>query len=169
MFRLATKNDVNKIMDIVKVIIVDMKCEGNYQWDEFYPTDKDFLNDINNNNLYVLEENDTLLGFICVVKANNKDYENVSIKSRDESYIIHRLGVNKNYRNQKIAQRLLEYGEKIAKKNNIFLMKSDTKITNIKMNNLFQKVGYIKKCEFQMQEKDGNYGTYNYYEKDLRM
>ena len=41
-----------------------MNQEGNYQWNEYYPTESDFLKDLTNEELFVVEENDkSIIGF----------------------------------------------------------------------------------------------------------
>src|SRR5699024_12861108 len=42
---------------------------GNYQWDEYYPTDVTFKKDIKNGTLYVYEEESVIKG--CIVADDN--------------------------------------------------------------------------------------------------
>ena len=77
---------------------------------------------------------------------------------------MHRLGLDKNYRKLGIAISFLKYVEELALKNNIFLIKADTEVKNIKMNTLFEKLGYKKLSTFNWSDNDG---LFNYYEKNL--
>jgi hypothetical protein len=45
-----------------------MHSYSNYQWDESYPQEKDFVNDIHNGDLFVAERNRNVVGFVCVNK-----------------------------------------------------------------------------------------------------
>ncbi len=72
MIRLATILDVNEIMDIVKETIVDMDKNNNHQWNNEYPLIKDFEKDIENKELYVIEEEGRVSGFACINKEDRK-------------------------------------------------------------------------------------------------
>ena len=41
MLRLATMQDLTRIMAIVQATVREMHAYGNYQWDEVYPTEQD--------------------------------------------------------------------------------------------------------------------------------
>ncbi len=163
MIRKANSNDLNKIMSITKDIVKEMKEAKNPQWHDNYPTLADFQEDLENNSLYVYE-NKEVIGFIVICKDTNNEYEKVKTSTPSEAYIMHRLGIAKNFRKQGIAYELIKYAEQIARKNNVYLMKADTEINNFKMNNLFAKLGYQKLDTFKWSDNDG---TYNYYEKRI--
>ena len=55
-YRLAAESDLDEICNLVKKAIDRMEQQGIYQWDDLYPTRKDFLEDINKNTLYVAVE-----------------------------------------------------------------------------------------------------------------
>lgn len=40
MLRLATMQDLTRIMAIVQATVREMHAYGNYQWDEVYPTEQ---------------------------------------------------------------------------------------------------------------------------------
>ena len=51
-FQKATESDIEEICSLVKNAIDVMDQNGIPQWDEFYPTKEDFLNDIRTQNLF---------------------------------------------------------------------------------------------------------------------
>lgn len=55
MLRLATMQDLTRIMAIVQATVMEMHAYGNYQWDEVYPTEQDFASDITQGDLFVSE------------------------------------------------------------------------------------------------------------------
>ena len=65
MIRKAEVRDLDRIMEIIKATIEEMKKYGNTQWDENYPQKNDFIGDVESESLYVSEENGELYGFIC--------------------------------------------------------------------------------------------------------
>lgn len=163
MIRKANLNDLESIMNITKEIVKEMKSAGNPQWHDNYPTKEDFTIDINNNTLYVYEE-ERVVGFICIAKDIENDYEKVLESSKEEAYIVHRLGIDKNFRKSGIATKLMSFAEELATKNNIYLIKADTEVNNQKMNALFKKLGYHQISTLTWSDNDG---LYNYYEKKL--
>ena len=164
MIRLAKEEDLKSIIEIVNEIKMDMKEEQNPQWHSGYPLLEDFKRDFEKNNLYVLEEDKTIYAFVCIMEDMDDDYEQVPNRTKEKSYIIHRLAVDKNIRNKGYAKSLIKYAENIALDNRAFYLKGDTEIHNQKMNQLFLKLGFQKKGELHWSDNDG---TYNYYEKKL--
>ena len=57
-----------------------------------------------------------------------------------------------------------EIKEEMRKENNIKILKSDTEISNAKMNDLFIKEGYKYIGRFSYNDYPG---IYNYYEKEI--
>lgn len=163
MIRKATLDDLDRIMQITKEIVAEMKENGNPQWSDLYPTKEDFTEDINNNTLYVYEK-DKVIGFICITKDTENEYGQVLGSSKNSAYIMHRLGIDKSYRALGIATKLMSYAEELAIQNKTYLMKADTEIKNNKMNALFKKLGYQQISTLTWSD---NNGLFNYYEKRL--
>jgi len=165
MFRLANNTDLESIMKIVKDIQKEMKNENNPQWNEEddYPNIDKFQSDITKNELYVYESNHIIKSFMTISEDN--DYQEILETSNKKAYILHRLAVKRDCRKEGLATMFFHFAEELAKNNNIEVLKGDTEKHNIKMNNLFLKLGFKKKGEF---EYDDYPGTYIYYEKDLK-
>lgn len=165
MIRLANINDLDKIMEIIKEIQKEMKKENNPQWNEEddYPNRDKFTTDIENDSLYIYEDESELKGFITIAK-DNSEYDELLKTTNKPAFILHRIAIKKEYRKEGIATILFNYAEELAKKDNIKLLKADTEEHNIKMNRLFTKLGYIKKGEFEYDDYPGHY---IYYEKEL--
>ena len=66
MLRLATMQDLTRIMAIVQATVMEMHAYGNYQWDEVYPTEQDFASDITQGDLFVSEAEGQICGLICI-------------------------------------------------------------------------------------------------------
>lgn len=165
MFRLATNNDLTSIMQIVKDIQEEMKNENNPQWnaEDDYPNIDKFSSDIYKKELYVYEDNQIIKGFMTISMEN--DYQDLLKTSDKKAYILHHLAVKSNYRKEGIATMFLNFAEDLARTNNIEVLKADTEEHNVKMNNLFLKLGFKEKGEFEYDDYPGHY---IYYEKDLK-
>lgn len=164
MIRKVVMNDLKNIMSILNKVKEEMHEENNYQWDDNYPLEKDFANDINDNSLYAAEKNGMFAGFICINKTEPKEYDGLNWSLKDEAYVIHRMAVNPDLRNMGIGTELMNYAEKLAMENNSYYLKTDTYSENIKMNSLFVKSGYKFADEMSFLGKEK---PFNCYEKVL--
>lgn len=164
MIRIAVEEDVSTIMDIVSKIKEEMNRANNPQWDVAYPLACHFLEDIKQKALYVYEYEKKVVGFITILEDVEDEYISVLESSKDKAFIVHRLGVEASFRKMGIAQNLMQYAEDLARKSNVYLIKADTEFSNVKMNHLFNKMGYRKITTFVWPDVDS---TFNYYEKRL--
>lgn len=165
MIHVGSINDLDDIMAIIRSVQSEMKTENNPQWNEEddYPNRDKILSDIKKNQLYVYEENKIIKGFMVISKEN--DYDELLETTNKPAYILHRLAIKKEYRKDGLATAFFKYAENLAKENNILVLKADTEEHNIKMNNLFMKLGFVKKGEFEYDDYPGHY---IYYEKEVK-
>lgn len=165
MIRKAFLSDLTNIMEIIEQTKEEMHQYNNFQWDENYPQDKDFIKDIENKCLYVSERDGKFAGFICVNNIEPKEYEVLNWSLNKKALVIHRMAVNPNLRRMGIGTELLNFAEDLACKNNVFYLKTDTYSTNEKMNILFKKFGFefVSEMRFLGKEK-----PFNCYEKVMK-
>ena len=159
--------DLEEILETTEEIKKELLAMNNLQWgstEESYPNRTQFEHDIKNKSLYAYKEDNTIKGFISVAEDDNS-YDDLLENSKETSYILHRLAIKKEYRNQDIANKLLQFCEELAIKNNIKVLKADTEEKNLKMNRLFLKLNYKKIGEFEYDDYPGHY---IYYEKEIR-
>lgn len=167
MILLAEMKDLDNILSIIKPIKGELLATNNLQWgskEEDYPNANQFEQDINNKSLYIYKEDNIIKGFISV-SIDTGYYDELLENSHKKSYILHRLAIKKEFRNQDIASKLLTFCEELALKNKIEVLKADTEEKNINMNNLFIKFHYKKMGEFEFDDYPGHY---IYYEKEVR-
>ena len=98
-----------------------------FQWNEFYPNKNAFLKDLERNELYVLELENTLIGCICISTFMDEEYNTISWLSETKNNIyIHRLAIHPNHQGKGYAQKLMSFAEDFAKKNNFISVRLDT-------------------------------------------
>jgi|GEM_PF-92051 len=155
MVRKAVVEDLSDIMNIIKDTIVEMHSYNNYQWDENYPKDKDFIKDIESGSLFVVERDGKLMGVVCVNKIEPAEYSGLNWLLNEEAMVIHRMSVNPSCRRMGIGTELMNFAEELALKGNIRYLKTDTYSINAKMNALFLKCGYkfVGEMSFLGKEK----------------
>lgn len=153
--RKAVMDDTKEIMQIIKKTIAEMRTYNNTQWDENYPQEKDFMDDIQRGDLYVAEREGKLVGFICINKVEPVEYNGLDWASNEDCMVVHRMAVSPDHRRGGIGTELIKFADELALANNIRYLKTDTYSINIKMNALFKKCGYdlVGKMSFLGKEK----------------
>lgn len=110
---LAKLEDLEQIKSMYTKIIENMYANGIKIWNKYYPNEV-FIEDIENNNLYILKENDNILGAFAIYEHINPEedieWENIEAKA----YLLNRLGVNVDYLRQGIGQKLIKGACEIA-------------------------------------------------------
>ena len=142
-FRNATISDLDQILSITKDAKEYLKLSGSSQWNEAdgYPNKDTFINDINNNQLYLLEDNNKILGFEALIVGNEISYNKIDgswLTNTTSSYLtIHRIAVSKFARGKHISSILINEAINLAKSNNLLSVRGDTHKLNIPMQHLF--------------------------------
>lgn len=137
--------DIKLIMDLIKDSIKDMESKGIYQWNEHYPTQAIFENDINNENLYLIKKDNECLGVIVFDEEQPSEYKGINWLTEDKKVlVIHRLAVNSKYQNQGLGRQLLDFVENIAVENRYNSIRLDAYSGNPRALKIYEDRGYQK-------------------------
>lgn len=110
---LAKLEDLQNIKDMYFKIIDNMYKNNIKIWNDDYPIE-DFVIDIENENLYLLKENDNILGAFALYEHTNPE-EDLEWKDKDaKAYLLNKVGVNVDYLRQGIGEKLVNSACKIA-------------------------------------------------------
>lgn len=142
MIRTAVITDLAQIMEIAESSKLDMNFYGNFQWNEGYPKEADFIKDITEGTLFVCIIKGIIAGLICINRNEPEEYKNANWSIAKEAFIIHRLAVNNNFIGQGVGYKLINHVNSICIENNISYIKTDTNSLNIKAQGLLRKCGY---------------------------
>lgn len=164
MIRTAVISDSAQIMEIVESSKLDMHSYGNFQWNEGYPKEENFIKDITERTLFVYDIKGIIAGFICINRDEPEEYKNANWSMAKEAFIIHRLAVNNNFRGQGVGYKLINHANAICIDNNISYIKTDTNSLNIKAQGLLIKCGYTFAGETSLL---GHVGLFYCYDKVL--
>lgn len=162
MIRLATSDEVTEINEQtnnVKKIMHEIDMIP--QWDQGYPNVDVFSSDILEKNLYVYVEKNTIMGYIVVNNEEDEEAKKVNYREYNSYIVIHRFAVFPEYRNQGIAQKLINYVFEKAKNEKIEAIRIDTQSKNVQMNQLILKMGFEKRGTMELQK---NYPLWNAYD-----
>ena len=141
--RLATKSDLSKLESMYEKIIENMNNQNIKIWHQYYPFDE-FEFDIENGNLFVLENSEDI---ICAFAVTNENDASRNFKWNDpnaKAVYLSRLGVNTNYLKQGFGTIAIEHLKRIAIKRNASAIRLMVAIENIPATNLYLKNGFRK-------------------------
>ncbi|MCK0192014.1 GNAT family N-acetyltransferase [Arenibacter sp. F20364] len=143
MIRLAKILEIPDILNITKACAKNMIDQGIYQWNEYYPSEEAFVNDISRNELYVLEIRDNIIGTIVVSNFMDAEYYPIGWLTPNKNNIyIHRLAVHPEEQKKGYAQELMDFAEDLARKGGFVSVRLDTFSKNARNNNFYRARGY---------------------------
>ncbi|MCB2361674.1 GNAT family N-acetyltransferase [Clostridium estertheticum] len=96
-----------------------MRSYNNDQWDENYPQEKDFINDIQKEDLFVIEREGKIVGFTCINKVEPVEYNELNWTINETAMVGHRMSVSPDYRRNGIGTELMKFTDELALKNNV--------------------------------------------------
>lgn len=155
--RLATLKDVDTILKIAneaKLSLAELNID---QWQYGYPNQATFTTDIQNQELYVYQEN-AVLGFMMLSFREEKTYRVIDGKWLNEQpyATIHRLAISESAKQRKIASQMIEAAKFIAYTNEVHSLKADTHAGNYIMQKCLEKNGFEYCGVIQLDEREGD-------------
>ena len=75
-YRLGTRQDLDDICLLIRQAIDEMERHGIYQWDDIYPAQKDFEEDIEKHTLYLAYTNESLIALYVISNEYDEQYNN---------------------------------------------------------------------------------------------
>lgn len=141
----ASTLDLKQLYSITKSCAKHMIKNGIYQWNEVYPSKEVLQKDIELQQIWKLEENETIVGIIVLTEIEDKEYLNVKWLSESSNNLyIHRLAVHPNFQGKGYAQKLMDFTENYAINNNYNSIRLDTFSQNKGNQKFYEKRNYIK-------------------------
>lgn len=163
----GTMIDIDNILTIVAQTVAEMKTYGNDQWDEQYPLRDRFVQDVQNNALYVVKSTPTevsmanLMGFIVVDNDEPDGYDAMDWRSDRPCLVIHRWAVSVHHRQKRVASMLESFTCQLAQSQNVTYLKVDTHSTNQRMQQFLEHRGYAKTGEMMAMGKNKPFYCYD--------
>jgi len=143
------KDDMQRIMKITNDAKYLLKQNGSLQWQQGYPNEDTFINDINNKSLYGIYENNNLMAYGAYILGKDINYVEIDgkwdIPANEKDLAIHRVAVDCNCHGKKYGIKILKYGIIYAKKLGCLTVKVDTHKNNIPMQKCINHSGFVYK------------------------
>lgn len=162
----ATIDNIPEILELVQKVIEEMNSNDITQWNDQYPPLEIFSNDIEKDTLYVMRDDEKIIGIIVLSDEQDKEYEPVKWTDKAGKFlIVHRLAVHPSWQRKGVAEKLMDFTEQFAKENGFTSIRIDTFSRNPRMLAFIQKRQYERKPgEIFFPE---NQEPYYCYEKKL--
>ncbi|GGW24745.1 GNAT family N-acetyltransferase [Arenibacter certesii] len=143
MIRLAKESDIPAILKLTAACAKAMADNGIYQWNESYPSQEAFGNDIQRGELFLLMENNHIVGTIVISTHMDQEYFSIpwSTPYHNNLYI-HRLAVHPTHQKKGYGKLLMDYAENFARDNSAVSVRLDTFSKNERNNIFYKKRGY---------------------------
>jgi len=145
MIRKATLLDIDSILKITRACAKLMISNGIYQWNENYPNEAAFENDILRDELYVFVLDNSAVGCMAMSTLMDEEYQLIEWMTPNSKQIyIHRLAVHPDHQGKGIAQKLMDFAELSSKKNNYRSIRLDTFSLNKGNQKFYELRGYSR-------------------------
>ncbi|MCF6128102.1 GNAT family N-acetyltransferase [Flavobacterium sp. AS60] len=143
-FRKATLLEIPQIWTIIQQAIVRRKNDGSQQWQDGYPNENVIRTDIAKGIGYVLNDNDTIVGYAAIVFNDEPAYQHIkgTWLTNEDFVVVHRVAISDAYLGKGLAQKIFLFTEDLAIDNKIYSIKVDTNFDNIPMLKILEKLGY---------------------------
>jgi len=145
MIRKAQLNELEEIKKLTEACAKAMIKKDIFQWNEHYPSLEKLRDDVLKEELYILEENDTISGIIVITEVRDEEYIPIEWLSKtDNNIYIHRLATHPDFWGQGYAQKLMDFAENYARKHHFESVRLDTFSQNKRNQRFYETRGYEK-------------------------
>ncbi|MDF1517161.1 MAG: GNAT family N-acetyltransferase [Lutibacter sp.] len=145
MIKKALKQDLDQLLSIVKSCGQKLIEQGIFQWNEEYPSKEILIEDIELQELWKLEDNNSIIGLIVLSENEDAEYQDVKwLTKNHKNLYIHRLAVDPKFQGKGYAQKLMDFAEKFARKNGYNSIRLDTFSQNKRNLKFYEQRNYVK-------------------------
>ena len=113
---------------------------GIFQWSDQYPSIDILQKDIGLQQIWKLENKNTIIGIIVLTEIEDKEYKNVKWLTENA----HNLYVHRKFQGMGYAQKLMGFAEKFAQENNYKSIRLDTFSKNMRNQKFYEKRNYTR-------------------------
>ena len=168
--RLATENDIEDIMLIVRQARNYLKKHRVDQWQGDYPTQEVFAEAVAEGECYAVTYGERLAGFFCLTDKPESDYDNLTDgKWHGEGKYckLHRMAVEAQFRSTGISDMMIGFAEETAKSRGAEYMRTDTHRKNKAMQKLLKRKGYAYRGNVLVSSEPGHDPARQAFEKKI--
>ena len=168
--RLATTDDVEDIMLIVRQARNYLKKHRVDQWQGDYPSPEVFEADIANGECYAVTYGERLAGFFCLTEKPEACYAEITDgkwHGEGKYCTLHRMAIEAQFRGTQLSEMLLDFADKAAKSRGAECIRTDTHRKNKAMQKLVKRKGYAYRGNVLVESEVGHDPARQAFEKKL--
>jgi GNAT superfamily N-acetyltransferase len=156
LLRLAQSSDLPQLMALIRRVVPPMVASGNNQWNDTYPNEQVFTQDLVAGDLWIAETGDrTLAGVAAFPSAPGHEYAAAGWDVEEPAIFTHRLAVDPDQRGRGIAFALMQQAEQVARERGIETLRVDTGVLNLPAQRLIARAGYRFIAEIPLAVRPG--------------
>jgi ribosomal protein S18 acetylase RimI-like enzyme len=141
----AKSSDVPEIIELTRSCARYMISIGIFQWNEYYPSETVFYNDVELDQLWKIVSKGEILGIMVLTEIEDDEYDGVSwLTDNVKNLYIHRLAVHPKHQGKGVARKLLDFSETFAQNNKYASIRLDTFSQNKRNQKIYEQRGYVK-------------------------
>ena len=143
---LAKHSQIDEITELYEACKASMFNQKIYQWNEYYPNLDVLKSDIEKKHLYILIEDNIILGIVALNDNQDDVYSEVVWKyNYSRVLVIHRLAIHPKFQGKGIAKKLMDFSEQFAIENRFESTRLDAFSENPIALSIYEKRNYIKR------------------------
>ena len=135
-----------------------------------HPTDEGLKSYIENGEMYMLMDQDTVAGMVAIVMRQGLDYEVVPWPEKlenDQVATLHLLAVCPEYQGRALGLTILELAGELAKQQGKKAMRLDVLESNLPAQRMYEKAGYVYRGKQPWYAENTGWTNFLLYEKSL--
>ena len=175
MITIIRKADINQFEDVMcfyyNLIDSMRNIEFKPLWEkDVYPTRQFIYNSIENKELFIVLNDNTIIGSMVINQNSASEYKNVNWKvsaNNDEVIIIHALGVLLEYQGVGIGMQMVNYVINYCKEKNMKAIRLDVLTQNKPAHRLYTRMGFVFIDKIQLFYEDTGLTDFLLYELKL--
>ena len=164
--RLAKNEDLEKVLSLYRQASLFLKKHNVDQWQNGYPNQQTFFEDLEKESLYILCNDVEIIGVASILSENDNNYDEIYDGKwlQEGPYVcIHRITVDTMYKGVGNAKLFIDKAVELATKLGYASIRIDTHPDNIAMRKFLKRQGFTKCGTIYLETSDLRIG----YEKLL--
>lgn len=154
MIRLGRIQDLDQIKGLTQACAVALQERGIFQWNEHYPSRARLQEDLEREELYVLEELDTITGIVVLTREKDVVYDPIEWLTPDgKNLYVHRLATLPSRWGQGGGRQLMDFAEQTAISQVLDSIRLDTFSQNKRNQKFYKNRGYTRLGEIFFPDK----------------
>ncbi len=163
LYRKAEMQDFNEVTALFREAVEHLINNGIFQWDEIYPNEEVLLEDIINEEMYILKQDNKLVACAVINEECDELYGSADWKyTEGKAAIIHRLCVHPKAQGAGNGKRMMQHTQALIKEMGYQAIRLDAFAPNHTSLRLYEGLGFSYAAEVQFRK-----GQFYLLEKSL--